>query len=98
MLFESLKPNFGDFSKKIFTYDVIFLLTALENKHLLPKKHKGAFLGYPASETWITEPGREEKGIPKSGNDSNIGPFPRYIYEISLLDKFGNKLPNFRDT
>ena len=81
---DQLKPNFGDFSKKkFFTYDVVFLLTALENKHLLPKRHKGAFLGYPASETCITEPGRGEKGIPKSGNDSNIGPVPRVTEERS---------------
>ena len=66
-----------------FTYYVVFLPTALENKHLLPNRHKGAFLGYPASETCITEPGRGEKGIPKSGNDSNIGPVPRVTEERS---------------
>jgi len=84
LLFGSIEAKFRRFIEKIFfTYDVVFLLTALENKHLLPKRHKGAFLGYPASETCITEPGRGEKGIPKSGNDSNIGPVPRVTEERS---------------
>ena len=50
---------------------------ALENIHLLPNWNKGALAGYPASETYIGEPGRGEKGIPKSGNETNIGPVPR---------------------
>ena len=54
-----------------------FYKTAFENRHLLPNWLNGAFLGYPASETCFIEPGRGEKGISKSGNDSKAGPVPR---------------------
>ena len=76
---ETEQKNFSvHYLKKIKTFK-----TALENRHLLPNWLNGAFLGYPASETCFTEPGRGEKGIPKSGNDSRTGPVPRVTDERS---------------
>ena len=50
---------------------------ALENKHLLPIWFKGAIAWYPASETYFDESGRGEKRIPKTDNDTKVGPVPR---------------------